>query len=307
MQPSLINWTLNVINPQFDSFTPPKDMREVVSRIQSLPPLPGVALRIMQLAGDPLADASKLANIIELDPLLTAQVIRWASSPLYGYRGKITSVHDAISRVLGFDFVFNLALALTALAPLKGSKEGPVGTRLFWIQALASARLMPLLGEQMPAHNRLINAQIFLAGLLHNIGFPVLGDQFPDEFSYLNNLIQANPTLSVFNLEKFAFGVDHTMLGAWLMNAWSMPKPIIDVVYHHHNPYYRGENHELNLLTYLNDTLLGKLGIGDAQVQACPDEIFEKLHFSALAANDCVDKLNNILEDIVATADMIIE
>lgn len=305
MQPSLINWTLNTINPQLDSFTPPKDMRETISKIQTLPPLPGVALRIMQLSADPLADAAKLAAIVELDPLLTAQIIRWASSPLYGYKGKITSVQQAISQVLGFDFVFNLALGLAALAPLKAPIDGPAGTRLFWIQALASTRLMPLLNSQITAENRLAPAQLFLAGLLHNIGYPLLGDQFPEEFHYLNSLILANPTLSVFNLEKFAFGVDHTMLGAWLMSAWSMPKPIIDVVYHHHNPHYRGDNHELNLITHLNDCLLGKLGIGDAQSQLCPEEVFAQLNLTEAATSELLEKLNDILENIFATADMI--
>jgi len=306
MDPSLINWTLNSINPQLDSFTPPQDMREAINRIQTLPPLPGIALRIMQLAADPHADAAKLAEIIELDPLLTAQIIRWASSPLYGYHGKITSIQEAISRVLGFDFVFNLALGLSALAPLKCPKNGPTGTRSFWIQALASSRLMQLLNNQIPVENRLAPAQFFLAGLLHNIGFPLMGDQFPEEFSYLNNLILANPTLTIFNLEKFAFGVDHTMLGAWLMGAWCMPKPIIDVVYHHHNPYYRGENYQLNLLTYLNDYLLGKLGIGDGQQQPCPDEVFNQLNISQESTTQSVDKLSDFLDNIISSADMII-
>lgn len=306
MQASLINWTLNTITPQLDSFTPPKDMREAIGRIQTLPPLPGVALRITQLAADPLADAAKLAGIIEQDPLLTAQVIRWACSPLYGYRGKITSVQDAITRVLGFDFVFNLALGLAALAPLKAPKDGPVGTRLFWIQALASTKLMPLLANQMPVEHRLAPADLFLAGLMHNIGFPLLGNQFPEEFNYLNKLILANPTLTIFNLEKFAFGVDHTMLGAWLMTAWSMPKPVIDIVYHHHNPYYRGENHQLNLLTFLSDGLLGRLGIGDAQQQTCPDEFFNQLGLPVGASQEALDKFNDILEHIFATADIII-
>lgn len=305
MQASLINWTLNTITPQLDSFTPPKDMREAISRIKTLPPLPGIALRITQLAADPSADAAKLADIIEQDPLLTAQVIRWACSPLYGYRGKITSVQDAITRVLGFDFVFNLALGLAALAPLKAPKDGPVGTRLFWIQALASTKLMPLLANQMPAAHRLAPADLFLAGLMHNIGFPLLGNQFPEEFNYLNKLIQANPTLTVFNLEKFAFGVDHTMLGAWLMTAWSMPKPVIDIVYHHHNPYYRGENHQLNLLTFLSDCLLGRLGIGDAQQQTSHDEFFDQLGLPAGASQTALDKFNDILENIIATADII--
>jgi HD-like signal output (HDOD) protein len=302
MQPSLINWTLNVIDPQAGGFTPPADMRQKISQIKALPPLPGIAHRILKLGSDPLADARKLGELIEQDPLLTAQVIRWASSAFYGYRGKITSVQDAITRVLGFDFVFNLALGLASLAPLKSTRNGRIGTIMFWTHSLASTHLMKALSEKIPVANRPESQQIFLAALLHNIGFPLLGDQFPEEFSYLNTLITANPTLTVFNLENFALGVDHTMLGAWLMNTWSMPKPITDIVYHHHNPCYLGDNYQLNLLTFLSDCLLGQIGIGDARNQSCPDEVFTRLQLSVAACNEILDKLSDVVESIIATA-----
>ena len=302
MKSSLINWTLNFIDPQAGCFTPPADMRQKISQINALPPLPGIAHRILMLGSDPLADARKLGELIEQDPLLTAQVIRWASSAYYGYRGKISSVQDAITRVLGFDFVFNLALGLAALAPLKSPKDGQIGTKMFWTHSLASTHLMKALSEKIPHPNRPEAKQIFLAALLHNIGFPLLGDQFPEEFNYLNTLIKANPTLTVFSLENFAFGVNHTMLGAWLMNTWSMPKPLTDVVYHHHNPCYLGDNYQLNLLTFLNDCLLGQMGIGDARHQACPDEVFTRLQLSVATCNEILDKLSDAVESISKTA-----
>lgn len=178
MQPSLIDWTLNSITTQLDSFSPPADMRTKINRIKALPPLPGIAYRIMKLASDPLADASKLTELIELDPLLTAQVIRWASSSFYGYRGRITLVKDAIIRILGFDFVLNLALGLAALDSLRSPKKGPIGTKMFWVQSLASTRLMKLITEKMPVVYRPQAQQVFLAAFLHNIGFPLLGDNF---------------------------------------------------------------------------------------------------------------------------------
>jgi len=306
MQPSFINWTLDVIDSQADVFTPPADMRQKISQINALPPLPGIAHRILKLGSDPLADARKLGELIEQDPLLTAQVVRWASSAFYGYRGKITSVQDAISRVLGFDFVFNLALGLASLAPLKSPRDGQIGTKMFWTHSLASTHLMKALSEKIPAVNRPKPLQIFLAALLHNIGFPLLGDQFPGEFSYLNTLIKANPTLTVFNLENFAFGVDHTMLGAWLMNTWSLPKPLADIVYHHHNPNYLGENYQLNLLTFLSDCLLGQIGIGDARHQSCPDEVFARLQLSVAGCNEILDKLSDAVESITATAEILV-
>ncbi len=305
MTPNLINWTLNTINPHQDSFMPPYDMLESIGRLEALPPLPGVALRIMQLADDPSADAAKLAAIIELDPLLTAQIIRWASSPLYAYRGKSLDVQESISRVLGFDFVFNLALVLSALAPLKAPRGGVIGTQLYWIHAMASVRLMSLLNNHLSVENRFNGTQLFQSGLLHNIGWPLLGDQFPLEFGYLNQLILANPNISIIDLERFALGVDHNILGAWLMRSWDMPKPIVDVVYNHHNPNYRGENYKLNLLTYLNDCLLGKLGIGHSQKQSYSDELLVQLGLPVKAIEESLDRLNETLENIILTAEII--
>lgn len=295
MEINLLKWTQSTINQEISSFLPPADMHQSINQVKELPPFPATANRILQLASDPLADARKLSEIIELDLILATQVIRWASSALYGFRGKINSVQDAITKVLGFDFVFNLALSLAALAPLKSSTEGIIGTQSLWIQSLASTRLMTAIAQKMPAENRPKSQHIFLAGLMHNIGFILLGHQFSDEYIYLRKLIDANPTLAINTIENFAFGCDHAQLGTWLMQTWSMPKPVLDVVYHHHNPNYRGQNYHLNLLVFLNDSLLAKLAIGDAVNQLCPDSVFEQL---AVKQTECEQLLDNLEQDI---------
>ena len=298
MTPSLINWTFSCIDSNDALIEPPNDLRTAVSQIKELPPLPGIAARIMKLAADPLADARKLSEIVELDPLLTTQVIRWASSSLYGYKGKISSVQDAITRVLGYQFVFDLVLGLSALSPLKAPSEGLIGTRAFWTHALASTHLMSALNDQLSTENKFESQTIFFVALMHNIGFPLLGDQFKNEFNILSNLAQANPTLSLHKLEKFAFGVDHCQLGSWLLKTWNMPTAVIDVVYHHHNPHYRGDNYQLNLLTYLNDCLLASINLGDSQYSVDCNQVFEELNIDAMVAKNALDNLENELDEI---------
>jgi len=298
MNSSLINWTFSCIDAGNALTEPPNDLRARVSEIQELPPLPGVAARIMELAADPLADAKKLADIVEMDPLLTTQVIRWASSSLYGYKGKISTVQDAISRVLGYQFVFDLVLGLSALSPLKSPAEGVIGTRAFWTHALASTHLMGELNTLLPMEQKFEAQTVFFVALMHNIGFPLLGDQFEDEFKILSNLITANPSLSLPKLEKFAFGVDHCELGSWLLKSWNMPSAVIDVVYHHHNPYYRGENYQLNLLTFLSDSLLASINIGDAHEGTEYEGIYKELDLNAEKVAGILDKVESQLEGI---------
>ncbi len=299
----LFKWTQSTINKDISSFLPPADMHQSINQIKQLPSLSATARQVLQLAYDPLADARKLSEIIELDPLLTTQVIRWANSALFGYRGTINSAHDAITKVLGFDFVLNLALGLATLSPLKLPAEGIIGTKSLWVQSLASTRLITTIAKNMPVEIRPQTQHLFLAGLIHNIGFLLLGHQFSDQYSYLCKLIIANPNQAINTIENFTFGCNHAQLGAWLMQSWAMPKPIADIVYHHHNPNYRGDNYQLNLLVFLIDCLLGKIGIGDAINQQCPDSVFEQLHVNKTDCELQLDCLAQEIDSIKLTVD----
>ena len=303
MVSNTINWVTGESSLNPDEQKIPKDMRSVIAQIKALPPLPGTALKILNLISDPKADAQALAHIIEDDPIVTAQLIRWASSPLYGYQGKISSVHDAITRVLGFNFVLDLALGLSVLAPLKAPKQGLIGTRMFWVHALASTRLMQKLSEYLPTSIAFNQNEVFLVALLHNIGFPVFGHQFPVEFDYLSRLLLANPHYPVYSLETAAFAISHGEIGAWLLKAWSFPAIVSEVVCHHHNPDYRGHNYHLNLLTYLNDYLLGQIGIGDGGSVTCPDEVWSELFLDPGICQEILVNLQVDIEQIQAAAD----
>ncbi len=298
MKPSLLNWTYRSIDSVQGMFDSPVDMRKKISRIKSLPPMPGMTAKLMQLAADPLSDGNKLAEIIEMDPLLATQVIRWANSAYFGYKGKINSVRDAINRVLGYQVVFDLALGLTALKPLKAPVDGVVGIRQFWRHALASTHLTQAINKKIVQDFKVEPGLLFTVALIHNIGFPLLGSQFPDEFNMLENLIAANPDIAIVRLERFAFDLDHSELGSWLLRTWSMPKAIVDVVYHHHNPEYRGEHFQANLQVYLNDCLLAILGYGDGEKWDSYLEIVEMLGLSLADCDLLMEEFVTKEEDI---------
>jgi HD-like signal output (HDOD) protein len=206
---------------------------------------------------------------------------------------------------LGFNFVLDLALGLAVLAPLKSPQEGIMGTRMFWIHALSSVSMMKSIADKLPESLNLKRNEVFLVALLHNIGFPLIGHLFPTEFARLNAVIETNPLTNITDLEVSAFGYNHTEMGAWLMRDWAMPTILIQIVYHHHNSAYRGVNYHLNLLTYLNDCLLGEIGIGDAINQVCPDDVYQEL---AIKSDDCRHILQGLhadMESIIATAEQL--
>jgi len=253
------------------------DIKSRIARLKRLPPMPEMAQRIVQLNSNPDAKVKDLVSIVELDPSLTAQVMRYSSSPFFGYRGKVDSVHTAISRVLGYNMVMNLALGVTAARSFKIPKNVPLGLDYFWHHAVYSAAMVQALSSALPAEIRPPAGLAYLAGLLHNFGHLLLGHLFKQEFLLLNKCISREPKRAVVDIEKEVLGVDHTRIGAWLLKAWRMPDEIVVATREHHNEYYQGPHAVYSQLVMLSDLLLKQYDISNDGPAEIPDSIMQML------------------------------
>ncbi|TPW16535.1 MAG: signal transduction protein [Halothiobacillaceae bacterium] len=188
-------------------------IREALTTLGALPPMPEMAQQIFGLSANPYAGAKELAEIISLDPSLSAQVLRYARSPLFGYQGELDSIQTAISRVLGFDMVMNLALGLATAKPFRVQRSGPLGLDNFWRHAIYSAALVQALGKELSADKRPNPGLAYLSGLLHNFGHLLMGHLAKQEFAQLNELVLEYPNVAVVDIEERLLGVSHDEVG----------------------------------------------------------------------------------------------
>lgn len=257
------------------------NIRQRIESITELPAMPSLAQKIIQLNANPYAHAEDLAKLVEKDPSLTAQIVRYAQSPFYGYQGKVASVRQAISRVLGYDMVMNISLGVAAARPFKVPPDGPLGLQAFWQQATYCAALSQALCSIVPREQRPRPGTAYLVGLLHNFGFLLLGHLFPKEFALLNRAVTNEPETPIVELEQRLIGVTHMEMGAWLMDAWNMPSEVLMVQKEHHNLAYEGPNASYVQLVMLADRLLKGIDMGDASNDDLPASLLSALGVSA--------------------------
>lgn len=281
---------LNRQHPLAD-LRPLEDIRKSIEQIERLPTMPEMANRLLRLRNNPQATVEELTEIIQADPSLTAQVLRYARSAFFGYRGNVDTLPQAVTRVLGFDTVLNMALGLAASRTFHNPADGPLGLQAFWRHAAYSAALAQvlanLIGHRLPFKPGLA----YLAGLLHNFGFLLAGHLFRAEFFLLNRVVAANPQIPVALIERRVLGVEHTELGAWLMSAWNMPDAVIVSCREHHNEFYAGERAEYAQLMLCVDHLLRAHGIGEGTDGEPPTAILTALGLDLEAARRLTDKL----------------
>jgi len=282
------------------SFTPAPEVRRHIEELYELPPMPAVAQRILRLRADPAASAEDLAAVVELDPSLAAQVIRYASSPFFGYRGRIDSIRDAISRVLGFDMVAGMAMGLAAGRAFRNPPDGPLGMRAFWRHSAYCAALVQALAKLMPAGSRPRPGIAYLAGLLHNFGFLLMGHLFQPEFFLLNKLVAANPKVAVTAIERrvLCMGqardvlcLGHPSIGAWLTHSWRLPDEVTVTVCEHHNADYDGNHAFYPGLVLVANRLLRRHGIGDEVQEPVPEALWARLGLDPERAEETLEAL----------------
>lgn len=249
-----------------------KRIEALLEDVKGLPAMPEMARRILHVTGDANATAQDLAKVIEVDPSLSAQIISYATSAFYGYRGDITSVRDAIARVLGFELVANIAVGISLGTNFKVPVAGPIGLNAFWRHAVYTSALAERLCKALPRDRQARPGTAYLGGLLHDFGYLVLGHVLPNAFEALNQNIAANPNLNVTMIESMIVGMSHTEIGARLLQQWKLPEEAVTAVRHHHTPDYRAEDAVYAHMISLAEGLLQRQGvISDAD--AAPHEI----------------------------------
>jgi len=277
-------------------------IRQRVEQTTELPPMPEMAARIFQLRADPRAEIADLAKLIGQDPSLAAQVIRYANSPYFNYRGGVDSLHDAISRVLGFDMVMNLAMGLTLAKPFKIPRQGPLGLDHYWKHAVYSASLMQMLCKEIPKEHRPRPGTCYLIGLLHDFGYLVLGHLFREEFDGLNKLLLEQGLENRMQIEKDYLGVTHGELGCWLLKAWNLPDELVESSREHHSVDYSGASSIYVNMSRLTDQLLDMYEAGEVLDDELPQQLLQEL---GLEPQQVIKVVTQLFEHDTSLNDMV--
>jgi HD-like signal output (HDOD) protein len=188
----------------------------------------------------------------------------------------------------------NLALGLSIGQSLRIPQEGPFGLDAFWRHSVYAARLVEQLAGLLPKPQRLPRGTAYLAGLLQNLGRLVLGHTFQPEFYILNRFAQANPDMPTRELERHVLGVTHDQIGAWLMEAWGLPRELIVAVRNHHDEGYWDEHATYSQLVLIANWALAEHGLGETDRAGLPAFSLEML---GLKAQQAIDMASILIKD----------
>jgi putative nucleotidyltransferase with HDIG domain len=239
-------------------------LMEFVSRGINLPPLSALAAQLVSAAAQPQSAivVGRLAELIESDPVLTAKILRLANSPYFGVRRGVTSVRHAIALMgLGETLSF-LAFAVVKSRVAESAQTTRFRMEDFWTHSWACATTARMLGTPQYLV-RTLPGELYLAGLLHDIGKVALALHAPDDFDACLEVAQERG-IPLFEAEREVLDFDHATLGAQMLEGWRLPQLILEAVGCHHSPEEASDEAvEIASLTEFADAIVNNVcGIG---------------------------------------------
>lgn len=204
---------------------------EVIQHSHKLPSFPHFVTDILAALDDPESSHTVLAGCIIRDPIITARVLSAAN--LASARGRrmseVNDVYTAIS-LIGMSQVRQITL-VSCLGSFVGGMAVQGMPTTFWKHCMA----VGVCCEELALH---IEAPVsgdaaLVAGLLHDIG-QLWFYTFNAELYSRCRHQALSQAVNIEVVEREYFGVDHSLVGAWLAEHWALPVGIVAAIRGHH-------------------------------------------------------------------------
>ncbi len=254
--------------------------------------------QVNDLLNDENSSAEDISAIINLDPALTARLLKIVNSPFYGFPSQINTISRAIT-IIGTRELTHLVLATSVINAFRGIPANLINMADFWRHSLACA----IASKQLAIHcGYRATERFFISGLLNNIGSLVLYQALPElAREAINSAKSGNGVIS--ESEKRVIGFDHCEAGAALVKAWKLPDSLGEVAKYHHTPSQAEEFPTEVAIIHIADIIVSSAEIGnsgDRHVPPLDPKAWELFNIDEQVLPEILDQVREKLDDLTA-------
>lgn len=198
-------------------------VRQVLTRLGSLPALPATYGRLTELTANPDVSLDEVAQVVERDPAITANVLKIINSAYFGLPRRVASVRETV-KYLGIQPLKNIVLTVEVFEGMASGKTA----KALQMDALGRACAMrELLGRTPQAE------AAFAAGILADVGQLLIATRLPVDMAFIQR--ESIGRLQE-DVERERLGSSHAELGGALLSLWNLPVALVEAVTLHHTP-----------------------------------------------------------------------
>ncbi len=212
---------------------------EMLKRIKSLPPMPESVSKIQAICSNPNSGIADLIAVVEKDPSLTANLLKAANSPLYGFSREIKTVAQAVS-LFGMATVKGFAIASAVRSSFKIDLEpyGITTDKFVKISEMQNSLVVrwysrvdrSMLDILAPASFLLEIGKVMMAEFLKSAS---KGKDFKDKLMKKDEVYGFQ---SIHEIEKEFLEITSEEVAAKIFEHWNFENLMVESIRHSENP-----------------------------------------------------------------------
>lgn len=207
-------------------------IRVFVGGLGRIPSLPSLYVELVALLERDDAGMGDIARLIRRDLGVASQVLKLVNTGHFASNRPVAEIGQAVA-MLGVDSIRALVLFRGLITSFDTHSLHGLDLEKLWLHsfevAVGTRKLAILEGQTALAD------LAFSVGLLHDIGMVVLATEPVGRYRHLLERARSGQVpLTV--LEHETYGVDHTQIGAHLLNLWGLPPSFCKPIREHHAP-----------------------------------------------------------------------
>ncbi len=207
-----------------------ENIKGIISKIESLPSLPDIYVKLQQTMISPDVSVAEVAAIIEKDMAMSAKVLQLVNSAFFGMFQKVESPARAVG-LLGLDTIKGLVLGVQVFSGMKSSSKLFSLNRLMEHSMAVGACAKKIAAAE--TSDKTIIDHSFIGGILHDIGQLILASRMQEQFDQAI-LMAREQNITLRESEIRLFHTGHDSIGAYLIGLWGLPGPVVEAIGFHH-------------------------------------------------------------------------
>ncbi len=265
----------------------------IIDHIEDFPTLPSVYTSMLELMANPRTTVNQIADAIASDPACSLKLLKTVNSGLYGLRGRVSTIHEAVFQV-GFNEVKNIVTAISVIQMFPKNFGVQSFTLIdLWKHSIAVGVIARLLAKKLKVRN---SESYYTQGLLHDLGKMFFMRAMSDEYAHIVRMVSEQQR-SILETEREVLGTDHTRVGESIARKWQLPDSMCHTLRWHEEGLINGVYNTDVAVIHLADIAarILELGYGGDRIVPQPQiEIWEHL---SLAPGTFESMLPEIMHD----------
>lgn len=206
---------------------------DMVQKIKTLPPLPKSFHEINALCASEDANVASLAKVIEKDPMLVANLLKIANSPLYGFSKEIKTLLQAVS-------LFGMSTTKTFCTQISAKKLLKIDIEPYGVTPEEFAKISNLQGllasfwyeKENPEKKQML----FLTALMQEVGKIFIADEIVKNNEITQFKSEISTAFSIEQVEKSFTGTITSEVTTAIFEHWEFDEQMVEALRQSYSP-----------------------------------------------------------------------